>query len=230
MYRIFNPDYPECYVGSTQNFNDRKSSHSKNFNNKNRVAYSYKVYEFIRNNGGWDKWTMEQLEMFSCDTKEERLTREKELVKVHNSILNTNSPFQTTEELKQYKAKWIMNKRQNASDEWKENERSKKNKAREGKKDVLNANQRDKYATDIEYKKRQDNIARDYRERNPEKIKQISKAYYDKHAVQLRAKASAWGKQRITCECGKEMTKSSLSKHRKTNNHKKTMEELEKRV
>ena len=88
MYRIFNPDYTECYIGSTANFNSRRSNHKQRCKN-----HPYKIYEFIRNNGGWDKWNMEPLEIFSCDTKEEKLEREKELIKVHNDVLNTISPL-----------------------------------------------------------------------------------------------------------------------------------------
>ena len=42
----------------------------------------------MRRNGGWDAWTFEILETKECEMKRHRFTREGELIREHNAILN----------------------------------------------------------------------------------------------------------------------------------------------
>jgi hypothetical protein len=49
------------YIGHTTNFENRKLGHMKSSKIDN-----YKVYKFIRNNGGWDNWSMIILETYTC--------------------------------------------------------------------------------------------------------------------------------------------------------------------
>ena len=63
------------YVGSTTNFNKRKNHH------KNDCCYEtsnhhLKIYQTIRENGGWDNWDMVPLEEFSCENKTQQVIRE----------------------------------------------------------------------------------------------------------------------------------------------------------
>ena len=50
-----------CYVGSTADFNKRRSSHKINCNNENSKTYNLKIYKTIRDNGGWVNFKMVQL-------------------------------------------------------------------------------------------------------------------------------------------------------------------------
>jgi hypothetical protein len=47
-----------CYVGSTANFSDRKRNHKSSCNNSNDKHYTIKIYQTIRENGGWENWKM----------------------------------------------------------------------------------------------------------------------------------------------------------------------------
>jgi hypothetical protein len=42
---------------------------------------------------GWNELIMEIIETISCNTKEEGLEREKELIRVHNAKININKPI-----------------------------------------------------------------------------------------------------------------------------------------
>jgi hypothetical protein len=55
VYKIVckDPTITEFYIGSTKNLNKRIISHKCNSNKKN-----YKVYNFIKENGGWDNWNI----------------------------------------------------------------------------------------------------------------------------------------------------------------------------
>ena len=44
----------EFYIGSTKEYSDRRSKHKYKYNNN----YTYPLYQFIRQNGGWDNWEM----------------------------------------------------------------------------------------------------------------------------------------------------------------------------
>jgi hypothetical protein len=66
----------DCYVGATTEFNKRKNCHKSKSKNENDVDYYTKVYQFIRDNGGWDNWIMVMIEEYSCDNKLQSDARE----------------------------------------------------------------------------------------------------------------------------------------------------------
>lgn len=79
----------ECkalYIGSTSNFNRRKNQHKKNSKNKFKKEV---LYEFIRALGGFDNFICEKVLEFPCETREEGLKKEKELIERMNATLNT---------------------------------------------------------------------------------------------------------------------------------------------
>ena len=61
LYKIVCKDLKikDLYVGYTTNYVQRKYAHKQNCNNSKSVNYSYKLYEVIRANGGWNNWDME---------------------------------------------------------------------------------------------------------------------------------------------------------------------------
>jgi len=61
----------EIYVGSSININQRIDSHKSDGNNPNSKGYNYKVYRFIRSNGGWSNWTYTILEECDVEDKDE---------------------------------------------------------------------------------------------------------------------------------------------------------------
>ena len=63
-----------------------------------------------------------------------------------------------------------------------------------------------------------------YREDNKELIKESKKKYYDNNSDKILEKL----KEKITCECGCILSRINLNRHRKTDKHKKMIEELNK--
>ena len=59
----------DIYVGHTTNFTQRKYAHKINCNNEKSSNYKLKVYEFIRNNGGWKNWEMIEICSINCKNK-----------------------------------------------------------------------------------------------------------------------------------------------------------------
>lgn len=58
IYIIRHKDSDNCYIGSTKDFKDRKRQHKYNCNNENANNYNLKLYQFMRENGGWDNFDM----------------------------------------------------------------------------------------------------------------------------------------------------------------------------
>lgn len=56
--RCKDPNITDKYVGSTSNFKRRLYDHRTRCKNPSNPSYSYKVYDFIRKNGGFDNWEM----------------------------------------------------------------------------------------------------------------------------------------------------------------------------
>jgi len=61
-----------------------------------------------------------------------------------------------------------------------------------------------------------------YREQHRDEIREYKKQYREQHREELREK----GRQKVTCECGCDVAKYCLTKHRKTTKHILLMEKL----
>ena len=102
FYKIATKDSnnQNCYVGLTTNFNNRLVDHKKCAKAVNTKSHNthYKVYDFIRNNGGWDSFTMSVLESKAFDTEHEARVLERHYVETLNATLNGNTPSRTQKE------------------------------------------------------------------------------------------------------------------------------------
>jgi hypothetical protein len=96
IYKICCDDCPEyVYVGSTKAFRERKYRHKQDCKTKD-----YKLYNIIRENGGWDNWRMVILEECGEITfTEARIKEEEHRVKL-NANLNSQKCYTNEEEKK----------------------------------------------------------------------------------------------------------------------------------
>ena len=100
MYKLVCNDLKitECYVGHTTEFNKRKCCHKTSCNNEKNKNYHEKKYIVIRDNGGWDNWSMIMIEEYNCKNKQEALKRERELYESLEATLNMIRPIVSNEE------------------------------------------------------------------------------------------------------------------------------------
>ena len=89
------------YVGHTTNWDKRKISHKYYCNNENNLKHNLKVYQMIRENGGWNSFKMLEVEKYPCNDKREAEKRETEVMKVLKSNMNTYKSFITQVEMKE---------------------------------------------------------------------------------------------------------------------------------
>jgi hypothetical protein len=95
----------DCYVGSTTDFTRRKSQHKSHTKLQHSTHYNLKLYKTIRDHGGWDNWSMIEIESYPCESKQEKLLRERHWYEQLNATINTQYPDRNnTEYDKTYKA------------------------------------------------------------------------------------------------------------------------------
>ena len=88
----------ELYVGHTTDFKGRKSTHKAMCNNP---IYNYKIYKIIRENKGWDNWTMIEIEKFQCVDGNEARKRERYWFELLSATLNPVVPSRTKTEYRE---------------------------------------------------------------------------------------------------------------------------------
>ena len=94
IYKIFSENHDELYIGATCYFTIRKSRHKHNCNKDNSERHNLKVYDFIRNNGNWNNWKMEVIEVCNVENKQQLSEIERRYYYNYNKelLLNTYRP------------------------------------------------------------------------------------------------------------------------------------------
>ena len=151
IYKIYREgDEDNYYIGSTNNFNKRKTCHKAKCKTR-----THKLYNYINENGGWDNFKMEVLEY--CLNYQER---EIELIKQLKPPLNSNLyDYNEKEYQKKYREenkdkfnewskKWYEGNKEYQK-KWVEENKDKvlknKNTYREKNKDKLNSSNLNRY-------------------------------------------------------------------------------------
>ena len=204
------PNITEFYIGSSVNIKARITKHKTDCNNPNTPAYNYKVYKFIRNNGGFENWEFEILLEVEVISKEElRLKYERPYQLDLLPKLNGRVEGRTIEEWREDNREEILEKMKIYNEKHKV-EISKKAKERyeDNKEEIL------------------EKIKENY-EKNKVAILKKMKIYREKHKEELLEKA----KEKIKCgECGIYYTKSNKKQHVNSKKHKKWMESLKNNI
>jgi hypothetical protein len=128
IYKIVCDDITvtNIYVGSTTNFTKRKSQHKSLCNKKD-----LKIYHSINDNGGWDNWSMIEIEKYPCKDKRELESRERYWFELLNANLNSHAPFKTEDEKKEYRKSWREEDKKNNPEKIKEQNRIQHEKRKE---------------------------------------------------------------------------------------------------
>ena len=86
-----------CYIGSVKadEFMQRKSMHKLNCEVYKK---KFRVYEFIRNNGGFDAFEIDIVVKVLCNSLEARMLEEDYRLKLNTSSMNTRRAHRTEEQ------------------------------------------------------------------------------------------------------------------------------------
>jgi hypothetical protein len=91
IYKIYCKDnaVTDFYIGHTTNFIKRKYQHKVLCCSNKKI----KMYDVIRNNGGWDNWNMTEIARYNCQDSTEARIREQEHYDLLKPTLNTLNPI-----------------------------------------------------------------------------------------------------------------------------------------
>ena len=195
IYKIVSNCNPELvYYGSTYTTLSRRlSCHKGHYKSYLKEKFKYvSSFELLK----LEHFEIVLVEAYPCDNVEELRKRERYYIE-NNLCINKNIPSRTHREYRQ-------DNREKLSEYNKIYYENNREKERERKK-IYYENNREKEKE--RHKK--------YREDNREKERERSKKYRENN----REKLSNKRKEIITCECGREMARDSLSKHLKTKIH-----------
>ena len=119
IYKIVCNDItiPNIYVGSSTDFTKRKSGHKSCCNNENNKEYNKYLYQFMRENGGWDNWTLLKICDYPCQNKFELELEERRFMELLQSDLNKNIPTRTQKEYQEINKEKIQAKNKEYRDE-----------------------------------------------------------------------------------------------------------------
>jgi len=92
------PNITDTYIGSTTDYKTRIRRHKNSCNNEKDNNYNCKVYQFIRENGGFDNFTFNILEECNCENKNDLQKKERYYIQLLKSNLNNNIPTRTQQE------------------------------------------------------------------------------------------------------------------------------------
>jgi len=226
----------EIYVGSTCNFNRRRNGHKSMCKSEKGRYYNLSVYQYIRNNGGWDNWDMIMIEQFSCEDKRQLEKRERFWLETLGATLNKQMPTRTKREYeKQYREK----NKEKISEKSIEYREKNKEKISEKNKEYFQKNKEKISEKNKEYReKNKETISeksKEYYEKNKEKIIDKSKEYYEKNKEKRidkskeyfqknKEKISEKNKEKYTCVCGSTLTKCNKPRHEKSKKHQNFIE------
>lgn len=131
----------DCYVGHTCNWIQRKCDHKRSVNNDDRSDYNTKKSVFIRENGGWNNWSMILIEDYPCENKLIASQRERYWIETLGATLNMTIPSRTAKEQKQIyyqeNKEYILERCKNYIDNNKEKHLEYQKKYREENKDKI---------------------------------------------------------------------------------------------
>ena len=214
IYKIFcKTDDELVYYGSTtQRVCDRISNHRKNYKGWKKGTYHFVSSYLVVETDDWDYMTIEKV---VYDEPFELKNRERFWI-VNNECVNRIIPNTTPEE---------------SGKRWRDNNKEKVKKTRkdycENNKEKVKKSKQMWYEKTKEQNKEQ---KRQYRENNKEKIKDKGKQYREQNDKQLKEKNKQYRGQnkvklakifaeKITCDCGCIVSRSSLTAHRKSKKH-----------
>ncbi len=100
IYKICckDPTITDIYIGHTTDLTRRRQRHKNNCNNEKKTEYNYKVYQFIRENGDWDNWSVIPIEEYPCENIIQASIRERYWLEELKATLNKNIPSRTDKE------------------------------------------------------------------------------------------------------------------------------------
>ncbi len=101
IYKICcnDPNITDIYIDGTCNIVRRRHLHKTECTKPENKKYNNYVYRFIRDNGGWNNWSIIMIEEYkNCNSKLELTKRISDVLMEHKATLNINKPMEIVKE------------------------------------------------------------------------------------------------------------------------------------
>jgi hypothetical protein len=198
----------ETYVGHTTSFVRRKHQHKHTCNKENRKGYNFKIYQTIRDNGGWDNWSMIQICEYPCNSFHEAIAEERRHYELLNAKMNMKNPCRTYEE-------WYQDNKDIISEKVKIYYNENKDTISEKQKIYNEKNKEQILERHKEYREKNRNLLSEkqkiYVEKNKQIVSEKRREYREKNKEKIKLK--------YTCCCGSISVITHKTRHEKSKKH-----------
>jgi len=214
----------DVYIGSTtQNYiSHRLAEHVRNYKQWNKEKTSFTSSFLLFDKYGIDNVRIVLLELYPCHNNDELRARETYYQK-QNKCVNNRMAFISKEEKLEYYKQY----REEHRDKQLEYNKQYYNEHRD-KKLEYNKQYREEHRDEISEKQKQ------YREEHRDELSEYNKQYHAEHREdrleqmkqyreEYKQEISENKKEKITCECGREVRKYELKRHQRSDIHKKNL-------
>jgi hypothetical protein len=217
VYKIWSPSTEMVYIGSTtQGLSMRLSSHVRDYklylNGEKNFISSFEIIKY-------GDYKIELIEKIDCECREELCRAEGKFIRNTENCINMCIAGRTHQEWRQENKEKITEYRRQYYQDNKEKINEIHRQYYQENKEKFAENQR-QYQQ--ENKEKIAEIRRQYQQENKEKFAEYNRQYYQDN----KEKISKKNKEKITCECGSTITKSSILKHRRSKKHQKFINQL----
>lgn len=197
------------YVGSTTDFSCRKAEHKYGCINPKSKSHHLKVYQTIRENGGWEMFQMIEIKKYPCQDKREAEAEEERSRKVLKAKLNTQRAYLSDDDRKMYQKEHNQLKYERSKDQCKEESRQYYAQHKE-RIQVEQKKYREQHKIQIAERMKQ------YVIDNKEKLSEKSKEKYE----QNKEKINETLREKYTCElCDCSLSIGAKSRHERSKKH-----------
>jgi hypothetical protein len=220
FYRIYclDPTITECYVGqTTQSLKKRINGHKHDSKTRNHL-----VYRFIREHGGWDFWTAEELETRDCCDKTEVAVIERQWIDLEDAILNTRVPDRERDQ-------WVRDNKKHLDRKRREYYEANRDAIIQDRKsyyvenrEAIMERQSEKITCGCGVTVRRSDLARHKKSKTHQRWVN-NESPPEKIDAEERNKRA---RKKVTCECGIVVNRNCLSRHKKSNRHQARMAAL----
>jgi len=180
------PTITEIYIGSTLEQYTRKHAHKNACNNPNSKNYSFYVYQYIRQNGGFENWNLVILEEYAAENKNDLFWKEREWIERLQPSLNCmKKPIVSKDERAKNRSEYREANKEKISEQKKEYREANKDKILERDRKYYQDNKDKISERNKEYREaNKDKLSeknKKWREANRNKILEKNKKYYEEN-------------------------------------------------
>lgn len=202
---------PDFYIGSTTDIFTRQRGHKSRCNNPKDEKYNYPVYNYIRENGGFDNWNFQIIQQYNAIDKNDLESQEKYWILRENPKLNTTMPVHDKKQYYQDNKEDIIKKVKIFAENHPGKVAGYKTTYAEKNKDKINEKIKCECGSIVSKK----HLA--VHKKTKKHIK-----FIENNQTYISIKPN----EKITCKCGSIVSKKGIAKHMRTHIHLSNMQKI----